>query len=139
MKMSSNTFDRLQTDTDCIWKFQHYSLVCYHLTRPCLPPPFIFISHIWRATLYFFSHYIKSKWFKLKYIEHKNKEKFSKMKIKVNLFHLFVFSEGIVTDEKSTRRIEAIEDALGNEVYYFFSKNDRKQTDYQADFNEERM
>ncbi|CAF3833359.1 unnamed protein product, partial [Rotaria sp. Silwood1] len=27
--MFSNTFDRLQLDTDCIWKFQHYSYVCY--------------------------------------------------------------------------------------------------------------
>jgi len=32
----SNTFDRLQLDTDCIWKFQHYYLVCHHLTLPSL-------------------------------------------------------------------------------------------------------
>ena len=74
--MFSNTFDRLQADTDCIWKFQHYSLVCYHLARPCLPPPFIFISHIWRTILYVFSSYGKIGWFQRKYIEHKNKEKF---------------------------------------------------------------
>ena len=78
----SNTFDRLQNDTDCIWKFQHYSLVCYHLTRPCLPPPFVVLSHIWRGTLYFFSYYIKSKWFQSKYIQYQNKEKFSKRKKK---------------------------------------------------------
>ncbi len=122
MVLLSNTFDRLQTDTDCIWKFQHYSLVCYHLTRPILPPPFIFLSHIWRGILYFFTHHFNLKWFKMKYLEHKNKEKFR-----------------IVTDIRLTRSIEAIEDALGNEVYYFFSKTQRKQTDHQIDFDEERM
>ena len=76
----SNTFDRLQTDTDCIWKFQHYSYVCQNLTLPTLPPPLIVFSHMYRITIYFFSHYIKSKWFQLKYIQHKNKEKFSKNK-----------------------------------------------------------
>jgi hypothetical protein len=76
--MFSNTFDRLQTDTDCIWKFQHYSLVCYHLTRPCLPPPFIIFSHIWRCILYCFSYYFNLKWFKLKYNQHITKEKFRK-------------------------------------------------------------
>ena len=76
--MFSNTFDRLQADADCIWKFQHYSLVCYHLTRPCLPPPLIFLSHIWRTILYFFSSYGDIQWFKIKYLEHKNKEKFRK-------------------------------------------------------------
>ncbi|CAF1272530.1 unnamed protein product [Adineta steineri] len=120
--MISNTFDRLQTDTDCIWKFQHYSLVCYHLTRPRLPPPFIIFSHIWRIILYFFSHYIKLKWFEKKYIQYKNKGKFR-----------------IIIDERMTRNIEAIEDALGNEIYYFFSKIDRKQIDFQTDFDEERM
>jgi hypothetical protein len=58
----------------------------------------------------------------MKYLEHKNKEKFR-----------------IVTDIRLTRSIEAIEDALGNEVYYFFSKTQRKQTDHQIDFDEERM
>ncbi|CAF1167216.1 unnamed protein product [Rotaria sordida] len=120
--MFSNTFNRLQVDIDCIWKFQHYSLVCYHLTRPCLPPPFIFITHIWRGTLYFFSHYVQSKWFKLRYIKYKNKEKFS-----------------IVIDIRLIRNIEAIEDALGNEVYYFVSKVDRKQSDHQMDFDEEKI
>lgn len=35
--------------------------------------------------------------------------------------------------------IEAIEDALGNEIYYFFIKTDRKEFDRQKDFDEERM
>ncbi len=43
-----------------------------------------------------------------------------------------------MTNERLTRSIEAIEDALGNEVYYFFSKIDQKQIDYQTDFDEER-
>ncbi|UJR07492.1 hypothetical protein I4U23_011781 [Adineta vaga] len=120
--MFSNTFDRLQADTDCIWKFQHYSLVCYHLTRPTLPPPLIIFSHIWRVILYFCSHYFDIHWFHEKYIQHKNKAKFR-----------------IVTDARMTRNIEAIEDAVGNEVYYFFSKIDRKQMDFPTDFDEERI
>jgi hypothetical protein len=44
-----------------------------------------------------------------------------------------------VTDVRLTRSIEAIEDALGNEVYYFFSKTDQKQIDRPMDFDEERM
>jgi tryptophan-rich sensory protein len=78
--MFSNTFDRLQADTDCIWKFQHYSLVCYHLTRPSLPPPLVFLSHIWRGILYLVSSYSDIKWFKEKYIQHRNKEKFRRTK-----------------------------------------------------------
>ncbi|CAF1106758.1 unnamed protein product, partial [Didymodactylos carnosus] len=46
--MFSNTFDRLQTDTDRIWKFQRFSLVYEYLTRPSLPPPLIIFSHLWR-------------------------------------------------------------------------------------------
>lgn len=46
---------------------------------------------------------------------------------------------GIVTGMEVTRTIEAIEDALGNEIYYFFSKSERKQIDQQKDFDEERM
>jgi hypothetical protein len=45
----------------------------------------------------------------------------------------------IIVDEKLTRRIESIEDALGNEVYYFYSKTNRKLLDHQKDFREERM
>ncbi|CAF1418808.1 unnamed protein product [Adineta ricciae] len=120
--MFSNTFDRLQADTGCIWKFQHYSLVCYHLTRPTLPPPLIFISHIWRSIVYLFARYSHIEWFHQKHIQLKDKEKFR-----------------IVTDVRVTRNIEAIEDALGNEIYYFFSKIDRKQMDYRTDFHEERI
>jgi len=46
---------------------------------------------------------------------------------------------GIVTDVKLTRSIEAIEDALGNEIYYFFTKTERKQIDHKSEFDEERM
>jgi hypothetical protein len=77
--MFSNTFDRLQTDTDCIWKFQHYSLVCYHLTRPSLPPPLIIVSHIYHIIIYIFSHLLKIQWFCEKYLEHKSRSKFSKL------------------------------------------------------------
>ncbi|CAF4081087.1 unnamed protein product, partial [Adineta steineri] len=120
--MISNTFDRLHMDTDCIWKFQHYYLVCHHLTRPSLPPPFIVFLHIWRSTLYFFSHIIKLPWFTNQYIQHKNRAKFK-----------------IVVDEKLRSNIESIEDILGNEVCYFYLKTNRKLLDRQSDFQAERI
>ena len=49
-----------------------------------------------------------------------------------------VFVE-IIADEMLSKKIEAIEDALGNEVYFFSLKTDRKQIDRQNDFNEERV
>ncbi|CAF3635067.1 unnamed protein product, partial [Rotaria sp. Silwood1] len=48
---SSNIFDRLQNDTDRIWKFQRYSLICEYLSRPSIPPPFIIVAHHWRLIL----------------------------------------------------------------------------------------
>jgi hypothetical protein len=38
-----------------------------------------------------------------------------------------------------TKKIEAIEDALGNEVYFFSLRTDRKKIDRQNDLNEERV
>ncbi|CAF1659112.1 unnamed protein product, partial [Adineta steineri] len=120
--MFSNTFDRLHMDTDCIWKFQQYSLVCYQLKRPLFPPPFIIISHIWRIIIYVFSHSFKIKWFYMKYIKQKNQAKF---KISVN--------------KLLTKQLEEIEDALGNEVYFISLKANQKQIEYSNDFNEERV
>ncbi len=77
MNFKSNTFDRLHMDTDCIWKFQRYYLVSHHLARPSLPPPFIVFPHLWRVTLYFFSHIIKIPWFNKQYIQHNKRSTFS--------------------------------------------------------------
>ncbi|CAF3430407.1 unnamed protein product [Rotaria sp. Silwood1] len=49
--MKPNIFDRLQNDTDRIWKFQRYSLICEYLSRPSIPPPFIIVAHHWRLIL----------------------------------------------------------------------------------------
>lgn len=57
-------------------------------------------------------------------------------KLYMIVFLLFI---GIVTDTRLTRNIEAIEDAIGNEVYYFFSKIDQEQINHQTDFDDERM
>jgi hypothetical protein len=51
---------------------------------------------------------------------------------------VIVFIE-IVVNEKLTRHIESIEDALGNEVYYLSSKTNRKLVDHQNDFREKRL
>ena len=59
----SNVFDRLQTDTDRIWKFQRYSLVCEYLSRPSLPPPFILFAHLWQASIYVLSRCCKCQCF----------------------------------------------------------------------------
>ncbi|CAF4368792.1 unnamed protein product [Adineta steineri] len=109
-------------DTDCIWKFQQYSLVCYELKRPLFPPPFIIISHIWGIIIYVFSHTFKTKWFYMKYIKQKNQAKF-----KINVNKLL------------TKQLEEIEDALGNEVYFISLKANGKQIEYSNDFNEERV
>ncbi|CAM4879980.1 unnamed protein product [Rotaria socialis] len=50
--MLSYIFDRLHTNTDQIWKFQRYELICEYLSRPSLPPPLILLSHVWRLVLY---------------------------------------------------------------------------------------
>ncbi|CAF2112637.1 unnamed protein product [Rotaria magnacalcarata] len=50
--MLSYIFDRLHTNTDQIWKFQRYELICEYLSRPSLPPPLILLSLVWRLVLY---------------------------------------------------------------------------------------
>ena len=52
---------------------------------------------------------------------------------------LFCYVIEIIADEMLTKKIEAIEDALGNEVYFFFLKTERKQVDRQNDLNEKRV
>jgi len=110
--MFSNTFDRLQTDTDRIWKFQRYSLVCEYLSRPALPPPLILFSHIWRFTLYILFKCCKSDCIMNKYDQHQNRTKYKK-----NLH------------EKMMEQIEIGEDAIGDEVYYNYLKTGRKLVD----------
>ena len=83
--MTSNTFDRLQTDTDRIWKFQRYSLICEYLARPSLPPPFMLISHIWRFTLYGLTRFTKLSWFKDTLDRHTDRTKYSRNQ-KIDLF-----------------------------------------------------
>ncbi|CAF1316231.1 unnamed protein product [Rotaria sordida] len=69
--MFSNTFDRLQSNADRIWKFQRYSLVCEYLSRPSFPSPFIFLSHFGRLTLYTLTKcYKKSQALMCNYLEH---------------------------------------------------------------------
>ncbi|UJR33345.1 hypothetical protein I4U23_020794 [Adineta vaga] len=108
--MFTTTFDLLHNDADCIWKFQQYSLVCYHSRRPLLPPPLIILSHIWRVIIYLFSHVFETKSFYKRYMKRKNRAKF---KIYVNAM--------------LTKQIQEIEDALGNEVFLFSLKPNRTQ------------
>ncbi|CAF3349545.1 unnamed protein product [Rotaria sp. Silwood1] len=119
--MFSNTFDRLQSNTDRIWKFQRYSLVCEYLSRPSIPAPFIFFSHLWRVTLFTLAKCPKLKFIQTKYEEHLNRTKY-----KISL------------DDKSVTKIEAAEDAYGDEVYYNFLKIGRKLID-ETDLDEERV
>ncbi|CAF3534340.1 unnamed protein product [Rotaria sp. Silwood1] len=111
--MFSNTFDRLETDTDRIWKFQRYSLICEYLSRPALPPPLVLFTHFWRCILYISSELIKIPGFEKKYDRHIRRTHYE-----------------ITLDDKAATTIEIIEDALGDEVYYHYAKIGRK-------FNEE--
>ncbi|CAF4817676.1 unnamed protein product [Rotaria sp. Silwood1] len=119
--MFSNTFYRLQTDTDRIWKFQRYSLICEYLSQPSIPPPFIFLSHLWRLILYILAQYTTSLWIKDKYNRHLKRTQY-----------------GIMPDEKLANNIEIVEDALGDEVYYNCMRNAGKSTE-EHDFDEERV
>ena len=51
--------------------------------------------------------------------------------------YLLIFFLEIVLHEKAATDIEIAEDALGDEVYYYFMKNDRKIDE--SDLDEERM
>ena len=86
---------------------------------------------MYRLTTYFFSHVIKIKWFQNIYIRHKNLSKFSQYIIRRERLSSAVvrmFLE-IVADVPLARKIETIEDALGNDVYFLSLKNDRKRVD----------
>ncbi|CAF1566383.1 unnamed protein product, partial [Rotaria sordida] len=117
----NNTFDRLQTDTDRIWKFQRYSLICEYLSRPSIPPPFILFSHLWRFILCTLTPCCKSSWLREKYMGHTSRTKYE-----------------ITLDEKSASNIEIAEDALGDEIYYNYMKIGRKITEA-GDIDEERI
>ena len=127
--MFSNTFDRLQTDTDRIWKFQRYSLVCEYLSRPALPPPLILFSHIWRFTLYILFKCCKSDCIMNKYDQHQNRTKYSDVSFFIDKF----FSKMVLLEknlhEKMMEQIEIGEDAIGDEVYYNYLKTGRKLVD----------
>ncbi|CAF1392195.1 unnamed protein product [Rotaria sordida] len=119
--MFSNTFDRLQNNADRIWKFQRYSLMCEYLSRPSFPPPFIFLSHCGRLTLY-----TLAKCCKLEFIQNKYRQHINRTKYKLSL------------DDKSITKLETTEDAYGDEVYYNYLKQERKLPD-EPDLDEERV
>ncbi|CAF3703303.1 unnamed protein product [Rotaria socialis] len=107
--MFSNTYNRVQEDTDRIWNFQRYQLICEYLYRPLLPAPFILLSYLWRFILYTLSRCIRSACLKAIYEQHIMRTKYE-----------------ITVDEKFAANIETTEDALGDEVYHNFSKPDRQ-------------
>ncbi|XP_075334645.1 transient receptor potential cation channel subfamily M member 2-like [Odontesthes bonariensis] len=41
------TFQKVQDNTDRIWKFQRYELIKEYHSRPAAPPPFIILSHVY--------------------------------------------------------------------------------------------
>ncbi|XP_041830488.1 transient receptor potential cation channel subfamily M member 4-like [Melanotaenia boesemani] len=44
--MFSDTFSKVQANSDIYWKFQRYNVIVQYHSRPSLAPPFIIISHI---------------------------------------------------------------------------------------------
>ncbi|CAF1439584.1 unnamed protein product [Rotaria sp. Silwood1] len=119
--MFSNTFDRLQNDTDRIWKFQRYSLICEYLSRPSIPPPFIFVAHLWRLILTTLSLCSKSSWIREKHDQHLKQTTYA-----------------IMLEERFASNIETIEDAFGDEVYHSCIKSAGKFTE-EHDLDEERV
>jgi len=132
----------LQTDTDRIWKFQRYQLVCEYLSRPSLPPPLILFSHVYRFILYLLSKCFTCEGIQHAYRRHSSRTKYSKKKKKKNVEHFVgektIFSLEINLDEKKAILIEISEDAFGDEVYYNYLKLNRKLID-ETDLDEERV
>jgi hypothetical protein len=90
------------------------------------------------VTIDVFSHGIK--WFREKYIQHKSRSKFRKFNERIGkLMRIHFYFVEIVTDEMLAKKIKAIEDVLGNELYFFSLKTDRKQINRQNHFNDERV
>ncbi|XP_052804145.1 transient receptor potential cation channel subfamily M member-like 2 isoform X2 [Mya arenaria] len=52
--MFSNTFQKVQDNTDKHWHFQRYSLIHEYYTRPVLFPPLILLSHIFLLLRFIF-------------------------------------------------------------------------------------
>nr|XP_020461959.1 transient receptor potential cation channel subfamily M member 4-like [Monopterus albus] len=44
--MFSDTFSKVQANSDIYWKFQRYNLIVQYHSRPALAPPFIILSHL---------------------------------------------------------------------------------------------
>ncbi|CAF2970713.1 unnamed protein product [Rotaria sp. Silwood2] len=120
-RYGNNTFDRLQTNTDRIWKYQRYLLVSEYLSRPSLPPPLILFSHLWRLSLYILARYFKLEYFKQKYEQYSSRNKYKNL-----------------LQEEDFAKIELDEDACGDEVYYNFSKTGGQLVD-ETNFDEEPM
>ena len=47
----SYTFEKVQEDSDKVWKFQRYDLILEYHNRPNLVPPFIIITHNWNRAV----------------------------------------------------------------------------------------
>lgn len=47
LHLFSYTFQEVQDNTDCFWKFQRYELIKEYHSRPAYPPPFILLSHLY--------------------------------------------------------------------------------------------
>ena len=53
----SNTFVRVQTNSERVWKWQWYCLVEEYIDRPVAVPPFIVISHMVRLIAFLWRKY----------------------------------------------------------------------------------
>ena len=50
--VDSNTFYQVNAISTSVWKFQRYSLVIEYEGKPILPPPFIFLCHLYLIVRY---------------------------------------------------------------------------------------
>lgn len=50
--MFSYTFEKVQENSEKVWRYYRYNLIYEYFDRPTLAPPLIFFSHIWRIFKY---------------------------------------------------------------------------------------
>lgn len=52
--LNSYTFEKVQDNSEKVWRYYRYGLIYEYFDRPTLAPPLIIISHIWRISKYIY-------------------------------------------------------------------------------------
>ena len=52
----SNTYDKIQAESDMIWKNQRFQLIYEYIESPILPPPLNILIYLWNLSIHFFKN-----------------------------------------------------------------------------------